>query len=86
MKHYKFKLNSCWQGVKTHKEAELPSFFSDSDYIFRRLTANVQEASTEEAAEVLNTIENLTDDDMIIVKSEHYEHYNDKHKRRTYQK
>ena len=72
MKHYKFRLNSCWQGVKTHKEAELPSFFSDSDYIFHRLTENVQEATPEESAEILNAIEILTDDDIIIIKSEHY--------------
>ena len=72
MKHYKFRLNSCWQGVKTHKEAELPSFFSDSDYIFHRLTENVQEASADESAEILNAIENLTDDDMAIVAVERF--------------
>ena len=72
MKHHKFKLNSCWQSVKIHKEAGLPSCFSDSNYIFHRLTANVQEASADESAEVLNTIENLTDDDMTIVAVERF--------------
>ena len=72
MKHYKFRLNSCWQGVKTHKEAELPSFFSDSDYIFHKLTADVQKASGYESAEILNAIENLTDDDMTIVAAERF--------------
>ena len=72
MTHYKFKLNSCWQGVKTHKEAELPSFFSDSDYIFHKLTADVQKASGYESAEILNAIENLTDDDMTIVAAERF--------------
>ena len=81
MKHYKFRLNSCWQGVKTHKEAELPSFLSDSNYVFRRLTANVQEATPYESAEILNAIENLTDDDIIITKSEHYNDKQREHQR-----
>lgn len=72
MTHCNFKLNSCWQGVKIYKEAELPSFFSDSDYIFHRLTENVQEASADESTEILNAIENLTDDDMAIVAAERF--------------
>lgn len=72
MKHYKFRLNSCWLDVKTHKEAELPSFLSDSDYIFRKLTENIQEASADESAEILNAIENLTDDDIAIAAVERF--------------
>ena len=34
---------------------------------FYRLTANVQEASAEESAEILSEIESLTDDDLSIV-------------------
>lgn len=34
---------------------------------FYRLTANVQDASDEEATEILNEIEGLTDDDLTIV-------------------
>ena len=37
---------------------------------FYRLTANVQEASAEETAEILDNIENLSDDDLIISSSE----------------
>ena len=37
---------------------------------FYRLTANVQEASTEETAEILDTIESLSDDDLTISSSE----------------
>ena len=69
MKHYKFKLNGCWQSVKIHKESGKES---DSDYIFRKLTANVREASLEETAEILNAIENLSDDDMAIVAAERF--------------
>ncbi len=37
---------------------------------FYRLTANVQEASAEETAEILDTIESLSDDDLTISSSE----------------
>ena len=37
---------------------------------FYRLTANVQEASPEETAELLEVIESLSDDDLIISSSE----------------
>jgi len=37
---------------------------------FYRLTANVQEASAEEAAEILGRIESLSDDDLAISSSE----------------
>ena len=37
---------------------------------FYRLTVNVQEASAEETAEILDTIESLSDDDLTISSSE----------------
>ena len=39
---------------------------------FYRLTANVQEASAEESAEILEEIDGLTDDDLSIVSSERF--------------
>lgn len=39
---------------------------------FYRLTANVQEASAEESAEILDEIDGLTDDDLAIVASERF--------------
>ena len=40
---------------------------------FYRLTANVQEASAEESAEILEEIDGLTDDDLSIVSSERFD-------------
>jgi hypothetical protein len=39
---------------------------------FYRLTANVQEASAEESAEILEEIEGLADDDLSIASSERF--------------
>lgn len=39
---------------------------------FYRLTVNVQEASAEESAEILEEIDGLTDDDLSIVSSERF--------------
>lgn len=39
---------------------------------FYRLTANVQEASAEESAEILEEIEGLTDDDLSIASAERF--------------
>ena len=39
---------------------------------FYRLTANVQEASAEESAEILEEIDGLNDDDLSIVSSERF--------------
>ena len=39
---------------------------------FYRLTANVEEASSDEAAEILETIEGLSDDDLSIVSVKHF--------------
>ena len=39
---------------------------------FYRLTANVQDASEEESAEILSEIERLTDDDLIIASKKHF--------------
>ena len=39
---------------------------------FYRLTANVQEASAEETAEILEEIDGLNDDDLSIVSSERF--------------
>ena len=39
---------------------------------FYRLTANVQEASTEESEEILTEIEKMTDDDLTIVSSKKF--------------
>ena len=38
---------------------------------FYRLTANVQDASEEESAEILSEIEELTDDDLTIASTKH---------------
>jgi hypothetical protein len=38
---------------------------------FYRLTANVEEASKEESAAILSEVENLSDDDLEIIKAEH---------------
>ncbi len=39
---------------------------------FYRLTANVQDASDEEAAEILNEIEGLTEDDLSIASTKRF--------------
>ena len=39
---------------------------------FYRLTANVQEASAEESAEILSEIEGLSDDDLSIVSTKQF--------------
>ena len=39
---------------------------------FYRLTANVQDASDEEAVEILNEIESLTDDDLSIASTKRF--------------
>lgn len=39
---------------------------------FYRLTANVQDASDEEAVEILNEIEGLTDDDLSIASTKRF--------------
>ena len=39
---------------------------------FYRLTANIPDASPEETAEILAVIENLTDDDLQIVRAESF--------------
>ena len=39
---------------------------------FYRLTANVQDASEEESAEILSEIEELTDDDLTIASTKHF--------------
>ena len=39
---------------------------------FYRLTENVQDASSEESEEILNDIENLSDDDLIIVSKKQF--------------
>ena len=38
---------------------------------FYRLTANVQDASEEESAEILSEIEGMTDDDLTIASTKH---------------
>ena len=39
---------------------------------FYRLTAKVQEASKEESEEILNIVENLSDDDMCVTSSKRF--------------
>ena len=39
---------------------------------FYRLTANVQDASEEESAEILSEIEGLTDDELTIASTKHF--------------
>ena len=55
--------------IKNAVKAYLAELKSDPFY---RLTANVQDASDEEAAEILTEIEGLTDDDLSIASAKRF--------------
>ena len=54
--------------IKNAVKAYLAELKSDPFY---RLTANVQDASEEESAEILSEIEGMTDDDLTIASTKH---------------